>query len=276
MEQQLTFGTDDDQKLNDPNAAATDATTVKPDEKEPGKAEPPENGEPGDQKGEQITHDPLKDTQRAFHQKAEEAKRLREENERLFQQMNQLKETIGKTFVKMSDEDLDLLKRDDPDAYLKYREQEAALNNVETAFQQSQQQMAATRTVQAINSVVQSELGINPGTEEYEKFIHSPEFLKLDNWITQNMLPNPDGSYPEDAIRAGVFATMKDVILQKQRLKANNDLLNNIDNASKGAGIIDKAKGAAIKAKRKLEDYTQDEIAAMGEDELNQLLQTQE
>ena len=279
----LTFGTDDGEKLNQAGAAAQkDQETITPDdsktppvEKAPGaNEEPDEAGEGG--KGGEITHDPLKDTQRAFHQKAEEAKRLREQNEALLAQLTSMKESVGKTFTKLSDEDLDLLKRDDPDAYLRYREQENAIKKIDSAVEASRQQLAASRTVSAFNSVLRSDLGIEPGTEEYTKFTHSPEFVRLDNWITQNMLPNPDGSYPEDAIRAGIFATMKDTILQKQRLAANTNLLNNIENASKGAGIIDKAKGAAIKAKRKIEDYSQDEIAAMGQDELDQLLEMAE
>ena len=288
-QEQLTFGTDDDTLLNNDNPAATQQATTgdNPEQKEnvqqgtepTQKVEPheqkPEEGEP--QPGEEgITHDPLKDTQRAFHQKAEEVKRLREENEQLLNQLLEIKQQMVQSFKKLTPEELESLKYDDPDKYLQYKQSEQQLQTIDNQATQVQQRIAAQKTLENLNTVLQTELGIEPGTDEYNQFIHSPEFQKVDAWITQNVLPNPDMSYTADAIKAAIFATLGDKVLQIQRKKAAENVVQNVQQAQRGATVIDKASGAQVKTKRKLSDYTQEEIAQMGEDELNALLEMEE
>ena len=222
-----------------------------------------------------------KNTQSAFTKKAQEVATLRREKLELEQRLklSEAQKGVG-DFEELDQEEIDALKQEDPDAYIRYRELETQSKvgnqNVQQVQQDTVTQMNNTNTLQAITSLLGEDVEVDyskPVKLQNQKIVdlvRSPEFGKAAEYLDQHMRPDQNGVFTPQQISDAYFLANRDNILAKERTTAAQTLKTQIDNAKITGSALDKV-GKATKpdtGKTKWNNMTETELASLGFDEV--------
>lgn len=252
-------------------------------EKEDGQQE--EETEKAEEAGEEK-RDPLKDTQRAFHEKARALKEAELENQRLKAELDALKTGAnGKKYGDgLTDQELEDLQYEDP---AKWREIMNARDKADAEREAAQQehaqvgeQITAQRQLLHTLNFAQQVLGVdmssvadpfNPDNvpDQVKEFLQSQEFQRLEKEVVENFKPGADGIYTMDQMLKAHRLVNWDKFAAEQRQAGASQSLTAIQKAAQTGSKLDTApKGDGAKSMRSLEKLTQEDIMAMGAGEL--------
>lgn len=293
-ESTIEIGESDEEEPDD--AAADDKATTG----EPAAGEPATTGEEGEKAGEAPTGDPLKDTQKAFHKKAEENKRLLEENKKLQDRIKQLEEPEYPD--EYTAKDLQELRVDDPDEYDRVLEKRAewqekkdeydqTLSEINQSIDRTATNIAANITIGNVIDAAGKMLGIDvdpnlPFDEqpaEYQALLKSPEFKETMDTIDKNpkRFYEQDGSISAETIlmvhRGLNFDKLVTARESNARVKGSENAIASIKHASDKGSKQDRVSSdhGDTRAK-KFNKLTQEEIHQLSEEQLNAYLEEAE
>ena len=267
-----------------------EATTDDSEKDEDGGDEAEEDGQQEEdtdkaEEGEEK-RDPLKDTQRAFHEKARALKEAELENQRLKAELDALKTGAnGKKYGDgLTDQELEDLQYEDP---AKWREIMNARDKADAEREAAQQehaqvgeQITAQRQLLHTLNFAQQVLGVdmrsvadpfNPDNvpDQVKEFLQSQEFQRLEQEVVENFKPGADGIYTMDQMLKAHRLINWDKFAAEQRQAGASQSLTAIQKAAQTGSKLDTApKGDGAKSMRSLEKLTQEDIMAMGAGEL--------
>jgi len=271
-----------DTKAGEKEGEGTGGDDNKPEAKaEAGEAEPQPPEAPASQEpklnknGEPIEGDPLKDTKAWATKLAEENKRLKAELE----DRRRKDLTSGfEDFEILTDDEFEMLSEEDPVAARDYVRRETEYNRRQGEIKQLDQARAASvqdevynRTVANV-AVFAQKIGVNE--TELNKFIESPDFLHLTQYVAKNFRPADNGVFSPDQLMDAYKYLNYEKALAKARTSGRQVAINDIIKASGTGSRLEKIQsdGGNTTRPRKLENLTQDEILKMSEAQLNAYL----
>jgi len=280
LEQESEEGTTQEEKGEEKKEESTKSQSdssekeeLSSDEGEKGE-EAPEQPEEKEEK----TGDPLKDTQRAFHQKAQEAAEWRKKYEELEKKLQELEGKKFEDFEELSDEEFEVLKAEDPEAAFAYLQEKTEYER----WQQMQQQKQEMEEAQAIeqtqmqtwNNIVEfvKELGYDPEKDQqkFQEFLQSEEFKKIDQFVTQNFIPQ-NGVYTKEQIEAAYKALNFENLAAKERVNGRYEAVEDIAKASNTGSRFDRIpKTESGREKDKFANWTAADLQNASEAEIRE------
>lgn len=283
-----------DQEAADPDGGeqdgsgdSDDATTS--DDKDAGGDESEEDAEQEAAKpeGEEKKGDPLKDTQRAFHEKARMLKEAELENQRLKAELEAIKSKSGEAKAYedgLTKDELDDLQYEDPE---KWRQVVNAREKADAERDASVQKHAQvgeeiTAKRQLLNTLdfAAEALGIdlsnvadpfNPESipEPLRKYLTSEEFQRLEKEVVENFRPGADGIFTREQLAKAHRLVNWDQFAAEQRQKGAEASLMAIQRAAQAGSKFDSApKGEGSTARKSVDKLSQEDIMSMGLGEL--------
>ena len=245
--------------------------------------------------GEKITGDPLKDTKAALTRSQQEIAELKKQLRE-----NELKsrERSVEGFKKLSESELQDLKVDDPDGYIEYvlaeKAHEQNLSDLdsfkkesEEAEKKASEELLSAQQVEATtemrNNIVDFISDITGKTSEESLELLSNRdsneyklIQEMDQFVVENLTPQKIVGdmpvYNARQLKMAYNAIKMDDIVSGARKSAREEVVNAIDNASKGGSHFDRLPSDNSGNKGKtIDQYSQDEINAMTYDQLVQL-----
>lgn len=242
--------------------------------------------------------DPLKDTQKAYHAKAEEAAKLRKENLELKKKLHEA--NAPKKPEEFTAEQLQEMKQYDPEKYAEYLYQKKLYEENKDSYEEQSkqleeqdreitQQLAAQKTTGNIYAFAQEILDLEEGElnpevsvdqqpKEFRELLGSDGMKKTMKIIDSNpeRYYEKDGSISAETIRRIYRDVAFDDLAVKQREKASRNTVNNIEKAASTKTGLDTASGATGDSRhKKLEDMDEGEIQNLGPEALAELLDEQ-
>lgn len=236
-----------------------------------------------DAQGHEITGDPLRDTQAA----------LQRERDKRVEMERKLEEERFKGFEKLGTDDEDLLKEEDPDGYLVYKERERDYEKHTADLLDDDINEAHKVNRDSVIDFMAGQLELDsakPGDQErIISLLRNPDseesqmMMKLDNFLSDNMKPVKTVKVSDkDAIpvySAEQLATAHkiiyhDKIIADREKVVREATLTKIETAEKGGSHFDrlgKTDDSRPAGGKKIDEYTQDEIYNMTEDQLETL-----
>jgi len=244
-------------------------------------------GEEGKAKEKEVTHDPLKDTQRKLHELAQERAKLK-------QQILDLKKAHLKEIEPVKPQDyteaqLADLKVDDPDRYvdvmMERREHERRVKDFQAKQKSVEDEEAAMaqettyqNTLAGILQAAKELTGLDPDfgagldgqPKEIQDFINSKEFKKTDQFLTQqgSHYRQPDGSFSARTIVMAFKDINTDYLLAKARQEGGERTVQNMRTAV-GAGSKLSKVPAGHRPPNPKAPKSQADFERMSEEELN-------
>lgn len=282
----------DDGEKEEKSEKDAEATTDDSEKDDDGGEEAEEDGQQEEdtdkaEEGEEK-RDPLKDTQRAFHEKARALKEAELENQRLKAELDALKNGAasgGKKYADgMTDQELEDLQYEDPNKWRHVmNDRDKADAEREAATQQHAQageEITAKRQLLNTLDFAQQVLGVdlssiadpfNPENipEQVRKYLTSEEFQRLEKEVVDNFRPGNDGIYTSDQLQKAHRLVNWDQFAAEQRQKGAEASLMAIKKAAQTGSKLDNApKNDGAKSMRSIDKLTQHDIEAMGAGEL--------
>ena len=274
-------GADTDPTTTDEAGGTNDSDEDGEGSKDKPKGDPETDKEDGEPQGPEKA---LKDTQRAFHEKAQEVAKLKRELEAKKLELEKAKLEKDGGFKKLSEDELAELRIDDPDEYIKYRD---ALKEHEEKVQQLEATAVTSKAEEAgranlTNAIsVFAELNgwdLSKVTDPYDQsqyppevaeFFRSADFQKFDKFVTDTFVPNEEGVYTAETLKNAHFLMNRDTILAERQLDASRKTVDAIKRAANGGSRLDtvpKDKSDTTQGLNKpASEYTQQEIEEMGD-----------
>lgn len=208
---------------------------------------------------------------RSYFEERKRRRELEKEAERL---RAERRKSEVESFEELTEEELQELKEDDPDAYAEYKIQKAKIEERREQLKADELTFKEKAQVAEFNDFVFEEFRIELGPETGDKLnsvMPQKVISGLDRVLPQ--LFGEDNVYTADQIRVAYNWIMRDEVLQQERLKAREGVSKAIDRAEKGGSRLDQLPRNPDKRgpKKKLEDYTAEEISLMGEEEFKAL-----
>ena len=220
--------------------------------------------------GDAITHDPLKDTKAALTR--EQQKRADLEKE-LADTKRKLQEQKIQGFQELTKEQLEELKYDDPDAYVEYRLRAA---DVEKVKQDSQADAVQVRQNDQLSEIVRfaQAQGVDVNDEKkVGEFFKSDEFVKLDQFVTENFKTNDKGLFTVTQMETAWKALNFDKFVAEKSQAVRSQVLESIEKARTGGSKLDRLPKTGGDSKgRAAGDLTIDDIDRMTETEAETVL----
>jgi|GEM_PF-1745236 len=271
-------------------------STTKPDGKSPDPETPGhegtidgEGGEDGQPKG-----DPLKDTQKAFHEKSKALKQAEEKIRKLTQEIRELKEPQKPKNYNLSEEELERLRVDNPDGYIEAvqakkdydRDKEDYDRQIKDAEEEElklRQDAAAQDTIDSVIDFAVKVVGIEDGKkgkpwddqpEELQEFYKSEKFQELISFVEANpkKFYEDDGSISADTLRMVWRDLHFDDLAKNERVTGRQETVEKIKRAAAGGSPFDRVPqekgGRTAGTGKTLDKLTQAEIHDMSEEEL--------
>ena len=245
----------------------------------------PEEGKEEAEK--EVTHDPLKDTQRKLHEVAQENARLKREI--LDQKKAHLKETEPAKPQDYTEKQLSDLKVDDPDRYVeimierkeherRVRDFRARQKSIEDEELAVSREIASQNTLLGILQAARELTGLEPdfgtGLERQPKeildFVNSNEFKKVDQFLDKEgrHYAEPDGSFSARTIVMAFKDLNTDFLLARARREGGDRTVLNMQAAAKAGSKLSKAPAGQRPPNLKT-PKTQADFERMTEEELN-------
>ena len=250
-------------------------------------------GEKDDEEGQKKTGDPLKDTQRAFHEERKKNLEAQQKIRNLEKQLREAKAPAKPAEYNLSKEDLEALRIDDPDRYVevieartKYDQDkakfEADMKAAEEAYVKELQEQAYASTLSAVVQFAEEVQGIKGRSgdswdkqpQELKDFYASKEFQEIVDFVEKNpkKFYEEDGSISVETLRMIHRHLHYDDIAHSERRNGREEAIDSIRKAKEGGskfGRVPKEASGKDKASGKtLDKLTQAEIHEMSEEEL--------
>lgn len=258
----------------------TDGTTAADD-----KAEGEDQGKEGEE-GEEVTlQKRFSDTRSALTKTQQENAELKRRLEDL-EREQKLQKLDKPGFKKLTAEEQEALKYEDPDAYVQYRldekeqkDNEQERHSLQQQTEQARENYVAQQNVSNLLSVAIEATGVDydPNSDkeppqELVDFLQSDTLKKVDQLVVSDFRPDKDGVFSRDQIKRAYQLVTRDEDIAKAQAKGGINTVESIKKAANGTPALNRApKGAKANTVKKLEDYTQQEIEQMGESELMKL-----
>jgi len=289
----------------EPDGEAGEKSTEKPEDEEPttkpdGESPDPETpGHEGTIEGEggedgQPKGDPLKDTQKAFHEKSKALKAAEEKIRKLTQELRERKEPQKPENYDLSDEQLETLRVDDPNGYIEAvqdkKDYDRAKEDYDRETKEAEEEELKLRQDAAeqdtIDSVIDFALnikGIEGGKkgkpwddqpEELKEFYQSDKFQELISFVEANpkKFYEDDGSITHDTLRMVWRDLHFDDLARSERVSGRQETVDKIKQAAGGGSKFDRVPrekgGRTAGTGKTLDKLTQAEIHDMSEEEL--------
>ena len=271
---------DDDGNIIQPTETKDDAHPAGDDkDEEPpnlDENEPKKNDKTGDDDSSEKevtgTEKALKDTQKAFHEKSKRVKELEEENRKL--KNEQILKKLN-SFEKLDEDALERLRDYDPDAYLKYKQDEQAHEDLKAQVKSDEEafeiEQIDAQNAQLYNNVLEfasKTFGIDTSDEKaVGEFLKSDDFQKVDAEVSSTM-QRIDGVYTVDQMEKAWKIVNHDNILAKERQSAREETINTI-NKPKPTSKLDTLPNSdkSGESRKELKDLTADDWDRMDEEE---------
>ncbi len=246
-----------------------------------------EEGEEGKAKEKEVTHDPLKDTQRKLHELAKEKAMLKQQL--LEQKKAHLKEIEPTKPQDYTEKELADLKVDDPDRYVeimierkdherRVKDFQAKQKSIEDEEATMAQETTYQNTLAGILQAAKELTGLDPDfgagldgqPKEIQDFINSKEFKKTDQFLTQqgSHYRQPDGSFSARTIVMAFKDINTDFLLAKARQEGGERTVQNMQTAAKAGSKLSKAPVGHRPPNPKV-PKSQADFEMMSEEELN-------
>ncbi len=238
-----------------------------------------------------------KEVQGVFTKSQQENIRLKEEKKILEKELKG-KEFEG--FERLSDEDKNEMREDDPDAYVRYLEKEKRYDTrqeeIQTLDFQEVQTGMANASYEFFGGLMNLDMNNEATREENQKKVEkqmsdpeSAEFkvaLKMDDHLERNVIPvkdvqfkDPEGNdqvmkqYSKEQLQMAYNHLFQNEIIKEAEQTARESAVESIESAVEGGSKLHKAPPSGkSSAAKKLEDYSQAEIDAMDDKQVDQLL----
>jgi len=254
-------------------------------EGEGGEGSPEEGEEEAGKK--EVTHDPLKDTQRKMHEVAQENARLKKLV--LEQKKAHLKETEPQKPQDYTEKQLADLKVDDPDRYVeimierkdherRVRDFKARQRSIEDEALAVEREIRDQNTLLGILQAARELNGLEPdfgaGLEGQPKeildFVNSKEFKKVDDFLTHSgdRYREEDGSFSARTIVMAFKDLNTDFLLARARKEGGDRTVLNMQAAARSGSKLSKAPAGQRPPNPKA-PRTQADFERMTEEELN-------
>lgn len=281
---------DDDGSAGPPKDEAPEepGTTEPEDGKPPEEGTPEEEGTtPPEDEGKVKTGDPLKDTQRAFH----EERRLRKEAEQreagLKKELRELKAPKPPKFL--NEEELEELRLNDYEAYVEARERQRVYDEQRAEWDRKIQEEDAAESQrlegQALKNTFASfvefageVLGVAGDPEkpfgdqpqEIQDFYKSPEFRRILDRTERHphRYYESEGHITLETLRELHTVLNVDTIKQAEREAGRQEAAQRIDAAAKGGSKLDRVPQGQQSGGKPTDKLSQDEILELSEAEI--------
>jgi len=246
---------------------------------------------------EEIVHDPLKDTQTAYHQEREKnvdlQKRLTGAQKRIIEleqpkkptyteeQLNDMKQFDVDKYSEAMQEIADY-EREKGDHNVKVKDLDADILETGKAIAQSETVESIVLAANDLNEEVKGRVGVGfkEQTQEFQDFVGSPEFQETISVIDGNphRFYEEDGSIAKDTILMVYNYVTKDKSASASRSDGRSQATKTIEQARHTGSNLDKLPKDDQTSQRtkKTEDLTQQEISDMGPKELEDTLKEAE
>lgn len=233
-----------------------------------------------DADGNEITGDPLRDTQAS----------LQRERDKRIEAERKLKEERFKGFEKLNDEDEDILKDEDPEGFLVYKESEKDYDKHKGELLDDDINTAHSTNRDSVIKFMSGQMELDPDKpgdqEKIISYLRNPEskeskmMLKLDNFLSTNVKPvkvvkvsetDAIPVYTSEQLNLAYKTVYHDEIVTNKEKQVREATITKMEEASKGGSHFDRLGKSEDKAigQKKIDDYTQDELYLMSEDELD-------
>lgn len=233
-----------------------------------------EETEPEPEKPEGKTGDPLKDTKAALtreqQRRAELERKLAEMEERL----RQLQKPAE--FEELTEEELEELKYDDPDAYVQYMLDKERYEQQKQEYEAQTQQVIFQRQANELAEFAQ-DIGVNINDQaKLQEFLNSDDMKTLAQFVTDTMKPDENGIYTKDRLAAAWKALKFDTEVQRraqeEKQKAAQQTVEQIQRAQKGGSALDRVGRGDTTPPKTFNQMTPEEIDQLSEEEVEQYL----
>ena len=292
-----TSKTDESDKptTKDEAAGGKDDSTTEGDEPKTGEAAP-EEGTTGDAVGEEEKKgDPLKDTQAAFHRKATELSNAKRQIAELEKRIRELEEPHKPDGIDLTEEELEELRFDDPDEYIRIKSAKSEYDRKKEQYDQTvedaekremeiRQELAMQKTVDSVVEFFTGFLGIEGGLpgedyarqpKEIQDAYQSEPFQK----VIAEIEANPKRFYEEDGSISAKTLEMVyknvhfDALAGKERINGRREAVKKIGEAASSGSPLDKVPKEEAGSKRgsgkSIDQLSQADIHSMSKEELD-------
>ena len=185
----------------------------------------------------------------------------------------ELEKSKKKEFTYLDEDEEDALMREDPDEYKKYQQDKQAHEKEQLEQVQVVQNSIFNNIVGLFQKLTNNndDIEVVKKSPEFQAWVKSDEFLKIDQYVTGNMMPRYDGVYTIDQMMDAHKIVNFNSIVSKSKVDGRKEALDDIENANKSGSKLDKiSQDKKGKSSKKLKDLTFEEIDEMGVDELKQ------
>lgn len=196
---------------------------------------------------------------------------------------SKLQEKLKSDFEELDEEQLDELRKEDPDAYIEYQKakekHDADVKEAEAEYLGEQVKLQADEAVNFIEERfgVRVDMSVPPDqqSEEVQKLMaEDGPLYAIDNYLKDNVVPK-DGVYTSKQMNDAYKVLYHDQIIADARKGIREKTVDDIERASKGGSKLDKAGpgGGTNQGALKIDDLTQEEINNLSEAELDRILE---
>ncbi|NOY58916.1 MAG: hypothetical protein GXO75_08270 [Calditrichaeota bacterium] len=239
-----------------------------------------EKGESGDEGGEKSQEKGEERTEQASKEKEveDEAEKWRQKAEELEKKLLELEGKKFEDFEELTDEEFEILKEEDPEAafqYLREKEEYERWKQLQEEKKQMEEeaqiQQAQKQTWENIVEFAKS-VGYDPESdaENFQKFLQSEEFRKLDQFVTENFLPR-NGVYTKEQMEMAWKALNFEKLAAQERINGRQEAVEDISKAGQGGSRFDRASRTdAGREKEKFANWTARDIMNATEEEIAQ------
>ena len=219
---------------------------------------------------------------------------MQREREKRIEAEKKLEQERFKGFEKLDDNDVELLKEEDPDGYLLYKDRERDYESHKSKLLDDDINDAHEANRDSVIGFMAKRLELDPNKPSDQERILSlmrnrdsdetKMMIKLDDFLSTNVKPvkmvkvsetDAIPVYSQDQLDAAYKIVYHDEIITSKEKAVREATLNKIKEAGEGGSAFDrlgKNEDAGPSGGKKIDDYSQDEIYNMSEEDADRLL----
>jgi len=279
------------EKPKEPEGDEKEDKVEKPDEKEP-PAKPPEKSLdeqisdlekiPKEERTEvQILQLRHLNAEKKLREYQADRDRLQQKYEEQAEKLRDYETKEEPKFEELTEEEEEELMVEDPEEYRKYQKEKAEYEQHLSAKAETTAKTIFSNIAtfyKEITGKTKEDLTDTLKSKEFNEWLETDDFKRIDLYVTKNMTKLRDGTYSVNQIRDAHFVVNRDSIVSGARAEGRKEAVDDIKGATRtDASELDKVpKETGIKGAKKISDYTPEEIQNLSPEEHKRLVKQME